>query len=169
MKGKRSYKIARMGEEIERKARQVTFHALEITSVTDDAVELDVSCSSGTYIRSLAHDLGQHIGCPSTLTSLRRLESAPFSLADAFPPADFNEGRRAVVDCLVPIESALPPLARVEVPEESVQAVFHGRTLVGVPGPASTELVLLMTPAGTLLALGERVGDDISVKRVIAT
>ncbi len=63
--GERLYKKARRGEEIERKPRPVTIHALELTSFTEDPPEaaFDVSCSPGTYIRTLVHDIGRQLGC----------------------------------------------------------------------------------------------------------
>lgn len=77
--GARAYELARSGKTAEIKARPVQIHRLEITSLAPDVWELTVGCGKGTYIRSLAHDMGQHLGCGAYLTSLRRTEVVPFA------------------------------------------------------------------------------------------
>ena len=77
------YKLARKGETVAREARPVTIHALEITHVTPPVVGLRVCCSKGTYIRTLAHDIGEVLGCGAHLSALRRTASGRFHVADA--------------------------------------------------------------------------------------
>ena len=81
--GQPLYKLARKGVEVERKARQVTINSLELAGFDPPLAELVVSCSRGTYIRTLADDLGKKLGCGASLTALRRTHSGPFSIDDA--------------------------------------------------------------------------------------
>lgn len=78
------YKLAREGKEVERKTRRVTIHRLEILSVVDTRITIEVDCSKGTYIRSLVHDIGEAIGCGACLTALCRLRSGEFDLSECF-------------------------------------------------------------------------------------
>lgn len=82
--GKKLYELARRGEEVERQPRPVTIHQLELLDqVSPTEYTLRVGCSKGTYVRTLCHDIGQALGCGGTLFSLRRTQSAGFSLAQS--------------------------------------------------------------------------------------
>jgi tRNA pseudouridine55 synthase len=81
--GQPLYKLARKGIDVERPPRQVTIHSFEVLNVTHPFVAVKVRCSRGTYIRSLADDLGKVLGCGACLAELRRTVSGPFRLADA--------------------------------------------------------------------------------------
>jgi tRNA pseudouridine55 synthase len=81
--GKRAYARVRAGEEVNLPARRVTVHALEVTAVDLPRVELAVHCSTGTYVRSIARDLGASLGVGGHLTALRRTTAGPFGLGDA--------------------------------------------------------------------------------------
>ncbi len=82
--GKAAYKLARSGQEVETKARPVFFRSVKrLSGVVDGTVELEVSCGRGTYIRSLAHDLGVRFGCGAHVKSLERVSVGSFSLNDA--------------------------------------------------------------------------------------
>ena len=81
--GRALYEYAREGVEIEREARQVTLHSIDILDRQNDLVTLDVSCSKGTYIRTLAQDIGEALGCGAHLAGLRRTGSGPLTLAGA--------------------------------------------------------------------------------------
>jgi tRNA pseudouridine55 synthase len=76
--GARAYQIARSGKTAEIKARPVQIHRLEVAQVDSETWKMTVGCGKGTYIRSLAHDIGQHLGCGAYLTALRRTEVVPF-------------------------------------------------------------------------------------------
>lgn len=78
------YKLARQGKTIEREPRPVTIHALELLSWDPPHAGLRVRCSKGTYVRTLAHDLGEALGCGAHLSSLRRTRSGTFSVEEAF-------------------------------------------------------------------------------------
>ncbi len=82
-KGTRLYKLARQGIQIKRKARKVKILKLQITDVNLPQISFKVSCSKGTYIRSLGEDIGQRLGCGGSLSRLRRIRSGSFSLKEA--------------------------------------------------------------------------------------
>ena len=83
VEGKALYELARAGKEVERAARRVTIHALELLSRDADTMQIAVRCSKGTYIRTLAEVLGERLGCGAHLTALRRTASGPLKLDDA--------------------------------------------------------------------------------------
>ncbi len=80
VRGERAYDLARRGEKVDLPAREVTILSCEILAYQWPIVTLDIRCSSGTYIRSLAHDLGQVLGCGAYMSELRRLEIGPYHL-----------------------------------------------------------------------------------------
>ena len=81
--GKKLYELARQGKEVERKARRVTIHEIVIEKVELPRVTMTVTCSKGTYIRTLCHDIGQMLGCGGAMESLLRVQAAGFRLEDA--------------------------------------------------------------------------------------
>ena len=81
------YKLARQGQEVERKARMIHVYSFRFTSYDEPVGHFRVACTKGTYVRSLAHDLGQKLGCGAHLSTLRRLASGKFDVADALPVA----------------------------------------------------------------------------------
>ncbi len=88
--GKRSYDLARAGKEVVLDAREVTIAEFEITDIKIPEVHFRVLCSTGTYIRSLAHDFGQLLGCSAYLQELRRTKIGSFDAADALTPAQWK-------------------------------------------------------------------------------
>ena len=81
--GKKLYELARQGKEIEREPRPITIHKLTVNDFAPPMVDISVDCSKGTYIRSLASDIGRELGCGAMLNALRRTGSGNFSVADA--------------------------------------------------------------------------------------
>ncbi len=84
--GKRAYEMARKGQEVVLEARPITISEFEITQIQLPEVHFRVACSTGTYIRSLAHDLGQALGCGAHLSALRRTKIGDFDVDDAWTP-----------------------------------------------------------------------------------
>jgi len=89
--GKRSYDLAREGKEVKLDARSITITEFEITEIKLPEVHFRVNCSTGTYIRSLAHDFGQALGCGAYLQELRRTKIGPFDVADAHTPLEWQQ------------------------------------------------------------------------------
>jgi len=88
------YELARRGEEVDLKARPITIYSFEITDIQLPVVAFRVSCSTGTYVRSLAHDFGQSLGCGAYLSSLRRTAIGDFKVGDAVTMEAFEEELR---------------------------------------------------------------------------
>ncbi|MBE2279232.1 MAG: tRNA pseudouridine(55) synthase TruB [Ignavibacteriaceae bacterium] len=89
-KGKKLYKLARKGKTVEREPREVTVHKFEILSYNPPFINFELKCSKGTYVRSIASDLGTKLGCGAYLSSLRRTYIGEYSSEDAFEPAEFS-------------------------------------------------------------------------------
>jgi tRNA pseudouridine55 synthase len=93
--GQPLYKLARAGITVERPSRPVTVYRLEITGWNPPEFTLEIECSKGTYIRSLAHDIGQALGCGAYLKELARTAYGPFKIEDAVPPSQIEEAFRS--------------------------------------------------------------------------
>lgn len=116
--GQRLYKLAREGKEVERKPRSVTIKALEVLSFSGDSARLSVTCSKGTYIRSLVTDIGEALGCGAHVTQLRRTFVSPF---EQCPMVDMDtlEGLAGAPEStldalLLPLDAGLQHLSAVE-------------------------------------------------------
>jgi tRNA pseudouridine55 synthase len=129
-KGTRAYKLARRGEEICLKKRNVTVYSLTIYSVDLPDVTMGVKCSSGTYIRSLAADLGKCLGPGGHLTSLRRLASGTFKSEDALSSGELlikdRERFSVLRDKVIPLRAALPGMQEINVRDLLAKKVRHG-------------------------------------------
>lgn len=96
--GKRAYDLARQGKSAELKPRTITIKAFDVTAMEGAELHFRVVCSKGTYIRSLAHDLGQQLGCGAHLSSLVRTRIGAYHLADALTIEDIQEIRRKQIE-----------------------------------------------------------------------
>lgn len=110
--GVRLYDLARQGKEIEREARNVTIFDIKLLSRNGDEFVVDVHCSKGTYIRSLADDIGKYLGCGATLTSLRRTYAAGFSIEDC---KTIEQIEADPDGCLLPPETAVADLREINI------------------------------------------------------
>ncbi|MDT8449728.1 MAG: tRNA pseudouridine(55) synthase TruB [Wenzhouxiangellaceae bacterium] len=151
-KGRRLHELARAGIEVERKPRRVTIHELELLDLDPPRMTLRVACSKGTYIRSLAIDIGRALGCGAHLGGLRRETSGPFSLADAVTLAKLEEmtpGQARAL--LLPPDAALPDVPRVDLEPAEATDLGHGKAVA--TGCGGTGLVR-MYAGGIFLGLG---------------
>ena len=156
--GKRLYELARKGEQVERPPRAVTIHDLELLGFDGQRLRLAVSCSKGTYIRSLARDIGQALGCGAHLSALRRTGSAPFSIEQAVDLEVLNELDREQARALLrPADIALPNLPPVPLNDAQAADLRHGRPLSGLE-PAPTVGLVRVYAAGKFLAIAESDG-----------
>lgn len=106
------YKLARRGEEVERKARFIHISKIEITDFHIPKVAFKLECSKGTYVRTIAHDIGQKLGCGAHLIQLRRTATDKFKIEDALPLAEFEAMDISNIrNCLIPVYKAVPTLA----------------------------------------------------------
>jgi tRNA pseudouridine55 synthase len=126
--GTRLYKAARRGVALEREERPVHVYALSVAETALPEVTLDVTVSRGTYVRTLAHDLGEALGCGAHLTSLRRIESGPFQVEAALS-CDRSSGHdaRALRERAIEPGRALSFLPRIRLNEDEAARLRHGR------------------------------------------
>ena len=168
--GKRAYALARRGIRVTLKERKVMIYRLDVVSVDLPDVTLDVECSGGTYVRSLAADLGEALGTGAHLRALRRLASGSFSLEQAVPVGDpAREGADAELRRrIIPLKEALPELREQDVDEETARRVRNGyqpklRELAKTIGPGEGPVRLVRGPE--LVALAEVVEDPGGLER----
>ena len=138
-KGKPLYELARQGIDVEREARQVTIYELTLEAWEPPLLTLYVECSTGTYIRSLAHDLGQVLGCGAYLAGLRRLSVGSFELDDAVPLEALTSEN--IGEHLQPAERAVAHLPRLELSQEEAQRLAQGQRVNWRKGQPDEELV----------------------------
>lgn len=165
--GKRLYELARAGEEVEREARAVTVFSLTLNDFTSDELKLSVACSKGFFVRTLAADIGEALGCGAHLTALRRTQSGPFAIARAIPLQEIVEkGAEAVAGKLASLEESLAFLPEVKTNEAEADRVKHGG-VVEVARPDEV-MVRVTGPTGEVLALAEIRRGRLVYKRVLA-
>lgn len=163
--GKRLYELARAGEEIERAARQVTTYELTLRDFSADELQLSVTCSKGFFVRTLAAEVGEQLGCGAHLCGLRRTKSGPFTLGQAIPLAELVAMGKGVEGRLVGLNDALADLPALQVNVAEAGRVKHGG-VVEVPASV-TGLHRVLEPSGALLAVAEAVRGRLVYRRVL--
>jgi tRNA pseudouridine55 synthase len=132
-KGQRLYELARRGETVERPPRAVTIYQLRLLGIDLPKVRIDVRCSKGTYIRSLARDIGQKLGCGAHLSGLRRTASAPFNVDAAISLEALDKLERDPArSLLLRPDRALEHLSEVRLDGEQTGRARHGQTIAGL-------------------------------------
>lgn len=153
--GKALYEYARAGVEIERQSRLVTIHKIEINSFAGDVAVITVTCSKGTYIRTLAEDIGKQLGCGAHLIGLRRTATANYDISQAITIEQFeamsDEQRLAV---LAPADSAVLHLPAITLGDDSVFYLLQGQA-VWRSGAIPAGLLRLYSEQQVFLGLGE--------------
>jgi len=166
--GERAYKRVRDGEEVELAARRITIHSLDVLDVRRSGdvvdVDVDVSCSSGTYIRAIARDLGRALGVGGHLTALRRTAVGGMTLAEAATLGQLEERAPDVVS-LSMAEAAGRAFPRREATADEARVLSHGGPLepVGIAGPYA-----VFDPAGEVLAVVSERGGKARAEIVLA-
>ena len=156
--GERLYAKARRGEIVDVPAREVDVHRLDLLSRDGDTLRLHVECGSGTYVRSLAADLGEDLGCGAHLTALRRLWVEPFreprmvTLDELQQAAE--QGDEALLARLLPVSAGLSDLPAVELDEAQTMAISRGQPILLTPSPPTGRYAAFASD-GALLALLE--------------
>lgn len=163
--GKPLYEYARAGIELERAPRRVSIHALELMAFDGGEAKLRVHCSKGTYIRTLAIDLGRTLGCGAHLSALRRTAIGAFGIEQAITPESL-EAAGQPDDLLEPVDALIAVYPRLELDEASGADLMLGREVSGEGEPGLVRLY----SAGRFIGLGERRADGrIVSRRLIAT
>ena len=128
--GKKLYELAREGITIERKARRITIFELNLLDSTEDTLTLDVSCSKGTYIRSLAEDIGHQLGCGGTVIQLRRTQAGMFKIDDALTIEQLKEmDLAALMTRLIAVDKPLSDIPSVMLSESQTTLIKQGQAL----------------------------------------
>ncbi len=160
--GQRAYQLARAGVIVEPEAVEVEITALEVLDYTAPDLQIRVRCSTGTYVRSLAHDLGRRLGMGAHLSRLRRTRVGEFTLADAVTleqlEADARHGLAA--GRLLPARQLLPEMPAIVAPSEAAARLLQGRT-ANLPEFSPARRIRIFTAAGELLAIGTRVAGSL--------
>lgn len=172
--GVRLYKLARQGIEIEREARDVTIHSLEIVrGIENNEFILDVSCSAGTYIRSLAADIGEKLGCGATISELRRTYANGISIDRT---VTLEEIEKAVAEgeinkLIAPCDEMLSSYPAVQVSAKQAFYFSNGGTLDldRVKDKESVGICRVKAPDGKLMGLGriDREANTLSVEKIL--
>ena len=155
VKGRKAYEMAREGEEVNLQPRKIQVYNLDLLEWAPPEAVIDVYCSSGTYVRSLAHDMGETLGCGAHLVGLRRTKSGRFTLRDAVPLRKLREtfDNGTWYQFLIPAAEALSDWPAIELSQTQVEDVRHGHRI-----PADAEKGAMargISEQGELVALLE--------------
>jgi tRNA pseudouridine55 synthase len=162
--GTPAYERARKGEVVTVAPVRVTAHAIDLVDAGQDWATVRVRCAAGYYVRSLAHDLGQHLGVGAHLTELRRVRCGEFGIDDAVGLEPVLVDGGVGLARIVPLDALLPDMPSAVLTAQGVEWVKHGRPLgpAQIQGPVpglAVAKVRLLAPDGQLLAVADRLGD----------
>ena len=175
--GKPLYKLARQGKEVERKARRVVIKQLELRAFRGGSrpeVDIYLECSKGTYVRSVAEDLGRALGCGAHVSALRRTRAGPFGIEDSVGLSTLealkSNDRLAEMDALLlPADTALGGLPLVRLSESGGFYIRQGQP-VQVPNAPCDGMVRVALESGEFLGVGEILDDGrVAPRRLIVT
>lgn len=165
--GRALYEYARAGIELEREARAVTIHSLQLGAWHGDEFELHVACSKGTYIRVLAEDIGAALGCGAHLRELRRTRTAGFDLTGSCTLAQLEAMSPAERDALLqPVDTLLRELPVCQL-DEAVARQFRDGQPVRLPVPGLSGLQRVRDANGAFIGLAEVVDGRLAPRRVV--
>jgi tRNA pseudouridine55 synthase len=173
--GTPAYKLARRNVAVEMKAVPVTVRELDLVGYADGAADVRIVCSSGFYVRSLAHDLGSAAGCGAYLEGLRRIRAGAFALEDAVPLGAVVEGGPDAASGVVPMERLLPDLPAATLTDSGLRRASHGNTLgssdyrlsAAVAAVGAGSPLRLLDGAGRLIGIGEGLAGGLLHPRVV--
>jgi tRNA pseudouridine55 synthase len=170
--GERLYRLAVQGVTVERKPRAVHIRAIERLAVSDTEIEIRVRCSKGTYIRTLAEDIGAALGTVAHVLTLRRTEVYPFRIEQSHTLEALGElaeqGTGALDACLLPMDLALSHLPAVHLLRDAAWYLRQGQAVRGSGLPAAGALARLYDETGEFIGLGEATDDGrITPRRLI--
>ncbi|MCL4145193.1 UNVERIFIED_CONTAM: hypothetical protein GTU68_032271 [Idotea baltica] len=168
--GQPLYKLARQGIEVERKRRTITIYDIQLLAVTSDSFTLEVSCSKGTYIRTLVEDISSALNTGGHVVMLRRVSSAGYDLSDAVTLHELEtiaeDNLTALDGQLLASENALPKWPSIVIDDQQVDALRLGQS-IQVPDVFSSANIRLFDQQKIFLGLGEMTeSGTVSPKRV---
>lgn len=162
--GKKLYDYARQGQDIEIKPRKVTISKIELKEFdkTSQSAKITVACSKGTYIRSIAYDLGAKLGCGGYLTALERTQAGKFQVNTAIKLEDLTEVSQIVENLINPLDMLNIPIHNLS--ENERERVSHGMSICNSDFPDSD--IVILSYGGRIYAIGKVEQNKILVKKV---
>jgi len=169
--GKRLYHLARAGKIVERKPRIVNIFDLQLADFVpgeSPVIKIEVTCSKGTYIRSLCYDIGNDLGCGAYLSNLTRIKIGNFSINDSIQLEDLEKDNTLMAKKLISLNVALNYLDKVVIEKEKIKKLINGNPVLSstklIHSPErklrNKKLVRIEDHEGNLLAIGYRIIDD---------
>lgn len=170
--GQPLYKLAHQGISVERAPRSIVIHELTLRDWTHNTLALDVRCSKGTYIRTLAEDIGEALGCGAHVSSLRRTTVAGFALENAYTMAQLDtlrtESHEALDACLLPLDSALNDWPGLFLSEDLLFYLRRGQAVL-VPRAPTEGYVKLYSEREKFIGVGSILDDGrVALKRLLS-
>jgi len=171
--GKRLYQLAREGKQVERAPRRITIYQLNLLAFDGQTLDIDVSCSKGTYIRTLAEDIGRRLGCGAHLSALHRSSVDAFDEADTYSMEQLEhlqaQSIQQLDNIVLPVSAALEHFPEIILNASDSLDIRHGRRIAlaaaAEPGPCR-----LYSSEGVFLGLGELAASgELSAKRLMNT
>ncbi len=172
-KGQRLYQLAYQGIEVEREPRTVTIYELDLMNMSGDEIEIRIHCSKGTYIRTLAEDIGNKLGCGAHVKSLRRLGAGPFQAEQMISLAELEHlaesGVGALDRQLLAMDTVLAHLPEVELSDSVAYYLQQGQAVI-VPHAPTEGLVRIYDQQRAFIGVGTVLDDGrIAPNRLIQT
>ena len=172
-KGQRLYKLAHQGLEVDREPREITVHSMNLLDYRDDELELDILCSKGTYIRTLAEDIGKELGCGAHVKSLRRIGVGPYSDKNMLTMSELESiaetGLPALDAELLEIDSVLQDMPSIHLVDAVAYYLCQGQPVM-VPRAPTRGILRIYTEEGRFLGVGEVLEDGrVAPKRLVVS
>jgi tRNA pseudouridine55 synthase len=169
--GQRLYKLAHQGLTVERQPRSVTIYRLELLGFGDGRLRVEVDCSKGTYIRTLAEDIGKRLGCGGSVESLHRFGAGPFDAKDMVSLSELEEraerGLAALDELLLPMEAAVAHWPGVSLPDAVAHYLRRGQPVL-VPHAPTEGWVRIFAGGDRFVGIGEVLDDGrVAPRRLI--
>lgn len=173
--GQPLYKLAHQGKEIPREPRRITIYSLDLVSLAGDELVLNIHCSKGTYVRTLAEDIGQKLGCGAHLSALRRTAAGPFSLTHAVTLAELEQlaaadDMMALDRTLLPVEAALDDWPELILTDNTAYYLRQGQAVQIARAPTSGLVRLFVGDEHRFIGVGRVLGDGrVAPQRLISS
>jgi tRNA pseudouridine55 synthase len=162
-----AYKLARAGKDAPVKPARIHIHSFNLLSLTGDTASFDMHVSAGGYVRSVAHELGQLARCGAHLSSLRRTQAGPFTLAQSIPLDDLKRLSPAEIEGRLPHpRSLLPEMPSVTVDEQTAGRIRNGMA-VNLPDFSPSPLLKVFTAPRDLLCIARRIAGTLAQPTVV--
>lgn len=152
------YKLARQGRSVEKPPREIEIFKLDIRRMDLPVIDVDIACSGGTYIRSLAHDIGKKLGCGAFLSALHRTGSSHFTVDEAMDLEKFETlAEEVLLQRVIPMSQCLPFMPKMTAAPQMVTKIFNGQKIsvrtLAPPREGSGDPIRVVDSSGTLVAI----------------